>query len=443
MEDIKRIYFLGIGGIGMSAIARYFLQINKEVFGYDKTPSEITDDLIKDGAKIQFEDDATFFPENIDLVIYTPAIPKTSALFNHILSQDIEMIKRSSALGMITKDKFTIAVAGSHGKTTVSSMVAHVLKTCGIDCSAFLGGISSNFNSNYVFGNDDVVVVEADEFDRSFMQLHPNIIVVTSIDTDHLDIYGNKENIVKAFQAFVDKLDENGILIINEKAVEDLNIKSEKVVYGFNNEEYNATDVALGEDFSSFQINEDVQKYKLQFNGRHNIENALAAVIVGSMMDIEETEIAKALNGFKGIKRRFEVLFKSNNSVFIDDYAHHPNEVRSTLMSIREIYPNKKLTCVFQPHLFSRTKDLYLEFAQALDIADEVLLLDIYPARELPIEGITSKCILEEMTTKVKIVSKSEVLEYVKKEKIEVFTTLGAGDINLINQEIIDILKKK
>jgi UDP-N-acetylmuramate--alanine ligase len=215
------------------------------------------------------------------------------------------------------------------------------------------------------------------------------------------------------------------------------------VVYGFNNEEYNATDVALGEDFSSFQINEDVQKYKLQFNGRHNIENALAAVIVGSMMDIEETEIAKALNGFKGIKRRFEVLFKSNNYVFIDDYAHHPNEVRSTLMSIREIYPNKKLTCVFQPHLFSRTKDLYLEFAQALDIADEVLLLDIYPARELPIEGVTSKCILEEMTTKVKIVSKSEVLEYVKKEKIEVFTTLGAGDINLINQEIIDILKKK
>jgi UDP-N-acetylmuramate--alanine ligase len=344
---------------------------------------------------------------------------------------------------MITKDKFTIAVAGSHGKTTVSSMVAHVLKTCGVDCSAFLGGISSNFNSNYVFGNDDVVGVEAYEFDRSFMQLHPNIIVVTSIDTDHLDIYGNKENIIKAFQAFVDKLDENGILIINEKAVEDLNIKSEKVVYGFNNEEYNATDVALGEDFSSFQINEDVQKYKLQFNGRHNIENALAAVIVGSMMDIEETEIAKALNGFKGIKRRFEVLFKSNNYVFIDDYAHHPNEVRSTLMSIREIYPNKKLTCVFQPHLFSRTKDLYLEFAQALDIADEVLLLDIYPARELPIEGITSKCILDEMTTKVKIVSKSEVLEYVKKEKIEVFTTLGAGDINLINQEIIDILKNK
>jgi UDP-N-acetylmuramate--alanine ligase len=352
-------------------------------------------------------------------------------------------MKRSEALGLITKDKFTIAVAGSHGKTSVSSMIAYVLQQCGVDCSAFLGGISVNFGSNYVFGNEDVVVVEADEFDRSFLQLNPNLIVITSIDTDHLDIYGTKENIYKAFQEFVDKLDKDGLLLINEKAADFIKTDCEKMIYGFDNEEFNATNVEVQEGFGMFDINDEEQKYKLHFNGRHNIENALATIIVATLMDAEEQEIAKALSGFKGIKRRFEYLYEGKNSILIDDYAHHPTEIAAILQSIKEIYPFKKVTAIFQPHLYSRTKDLHVDFAASLDMADEVILLPIYPARELPMAGVSSSLIQENMTTASKILEKEAVLEYVKNEEIEVLVTIGAGDINLLHPKLITLLHGK
>lgn len=443
MKDLKNIYFLGIGGIGMSALAKYFIQSGKNVMGYDKVESDLTKELIAMGAQIQYEDKASFFPANIDIVVYTPAIPKDSVLWNHIQQSGIPIMKRSETLGLITKDKFTIAVAGSHGKTSVSSMISYVLQQCGIECSAFLGGISVNFGSNYVFGTEDIVVVEADEFDRSFLQLQPNLIVITSIDTDHLDIYGTKENIYLAFQEFVDKLDKNGILVINEKAAEFIQTDAEKIIYGFDNEEFNATNVEVNEGFGMFDINEEEQKYKLHFNGRHNIENALATVVVATLMDAEEQEIAKALSGFKGIKRRFEYLYEGKNAILIDDYAHHPTEIAAILQSIKEIYPFKKVTAIFQPHLFSRTKDLHLDFAAALDMADEVILLPIYPARELPIAGVSSALIQENMTTTSRILEKEAVLEYIKMEEIEVLVTIGAGDINLLHPKLITLLHGK
>lgn len=443
MKDLKNIYFLGIGGIGMSALAKYFIQSGKNVMGYDKVESDLTKELIAMGAQIQYEDKASLFPANIDIVVYTPAIPKDSVLWNHIQQSGIPIMKRSETLGLITKDKFTIAVAGSHGKTSVSSMISYVLQQCGIECSAFLGGISVNFGSNYVFGTEDIVVVEADEFDRSFLQLQPNLIVITSIDTDHLDIYGTKENIYLAFQEFVDKLDKNGILVINEKAAEFIQTDAEKIIYGFDNEEFNATNVEVNEGFGMFDINEEEQKYKLHFNGRHNIENALATVVVATLMDAEEQEIAKALSGFKGIKRRFEYLYEGKNAILIDDYAHHPTEIAAILQSIKEIYPFKKVTAIFQPHLFSRTKDLHLDFAAALDMADEVILLPIYPARELPIAGVSSALIQENMTTTSRILEKEAVLEYIKMEEIEVLVTIGAGDINLLHPKLITLLHGK
>ena len=443
MNDLKHIYFLGIGGIGMSALAKYFIQSGKTVSGYDKVETELTKELVAMGAQIQYEDVASMFPNAVDLVIYTPAIPKDSALLNHIQQSGISIMKRSEALGLITKDKFTIAVAGSHGKTSVSSMIAYVLQQCGIDCSAFLGGISVNFGSNYVFGNEDVVVVEADEFDRSFLQLNPNLIVITSIDTDHLDIYGNKENIYKAFQEFVDKLDKDGLLLINEKAADFIKTDCEKMIYGFDNEEFNATNIEVHEGYGMFDVNDEEQKFKLHFNGRHNIENALATIIVATLMDAEEQEIAKALSGFKGIKRRFEYLYEGKNSILIDDYAHHPTEIAAILQSVKEIYPLKKITAVFQPHLYSRTKDLHEDFAASLDMADEVLLLPIYPARELPIEGVSSALIQENMTTACSIMEKEAVLDYVAKEDIEVLVTIGAGDINLLHSKLIAILHGK
>jgi UDP-N-acetylmuramate--alanine ligase len=443
MKDLKNIYFLGIGGIGMSALAKYFIQSGKNVMGYDKVETDLTKELIAMGAQIHYEDKASLFPANIDLVVYTPAIPKDSVLWNHIQQSGIPIMKRSETLGLITKDKFTIAVAGSHGKTSVSSMISYVLQQCGIECSAFLGGISVNFGSNYVFGTEDIVVVEADEFDRSFLQLQPNLIVITSIDTDHLDIYGTKENIYIAFQEFVDKLDKNGILVINEKAAEFIQTDAEKIIYGFDNEEFNATNVEVKEGFGMFDINEEEQKYKLHFNGRHNIENALATVVVATLMDAEEQEIAKALSGFKGIKRRFEYLYEGKNAILIDDYAHHPTEIAAILQSVKEIYPFKKVTAIFQPHLFSRTKDLHLDFAAALDMADEVILLPIYPARELPIAGVSSALIQENMTTASRILEKEAVLEYIKKEEIEVLVTIGAGDINLLHPKLITLLHGK
>ena len=430
LNNIKSILFLGIGGIGMSALAKYFMAKGISVHGYDKTPSEMTDALTQLGAKITFTDDEKWTANTYDLVVYTPAMPKDSILLNYYQQSSIPLMKRSQALGLITENSFTIAVSGSHGKTTVSSMIAFLLKECGIDCSAFLGGVSVNFNSNYVQGNSDVVVVEADEFDRSFMTLSPNIVVLTSIDTDHLDIYGTRENIVTSFLEFLNKLDDKGILIHNEKVIDEITIRGKKKIYGFQFGDYKATALEIYPSHSTFSVNDSVEVFKLNYNGRHNIENALAAISVGLTMGIPLDKMVTAIEKFRGIKRRFEIIFQNGKCIYIDDYAHHPAEIEALVSSVKEIYPSKKILSIFQPHLYSRTKDLCIDFARALDLSDEVILLPLYPARELPIEGVTSYIVSEKMKTNVKVVDKTDLITAINGRNFDVILTIGAGDVS-------------
>lgn len=430
LNNINSILFLGIGGIGMSALAKYFIAKGINVYGYDKTPSEMTDALTDLGAKITFIDDAKCTENVFDLVVYTPAMPKDSFLLNYYQQSTIPLIKRSQALGLITKNSFTIAVSGSHGKTTVSSMIAFLLKECGIDCSAFLGGVSVNFNSNYIQGKSDVVVVEADEFDRSFMTLSPNLIVLTSIDTDHLDIYGTRKNIVTSFLEFLNKLDDIGILIHNEKVIDEILIRGKKRIYGFQIGDYKATSLKIYPTHSTFSINDSEEVFKLNYNGRHNIENALAAISVGLTMGIALDKMVSALEKFRGIKRRFEVIFQNEKCVYIDDYAHHPAEIEALVSSVKEIFPNKRILSIFQPHLYSRTKDLCFDFARSLDLSDEVILLPLYPARELPIKGVTSYIVSEKMKTNVKVVDKTDLITTINGCNFDVILTIGAGDIS-------------
>lgn len=414
----------------MSALAKYFIAKGINVYGYDKTPSEMTDALTNLGAKITFIDDARCTENPFDLIVYTPAIPIDSFLLNYYQQSTIPLMKRSQALGLITENSFTIAVSGSHGKTTVSSMIAFLLKECGIDCSAFLGGVSVNFNSNYIQGKSDVVVVEADEFDRSFMTLSPNIIVLTSIDTDHLDIYGTRENIVTSFLKFLNKLDDIGILIHNEKVIDEILIRGKKYIYGFQLGDYKATALKICPTHSTFSINDSEEVFKLNYNGRHNIENALAAISVGLTMGIALDKMVSALEKFRGIKRRFEVIFQNEKCVYIDDYAHHPAEIEALVSSVKEIFPNKRILSIFQPHLYSRTKDLCVDFARSLDLSDEVILLPLYPARELPIKGVTSYIVSEKMKSNVKVVDKTELITTINGCNFDVILTIGAGDIS-------------
>lgn len=430
LNNINSIFFLGIGGVGMSALAKYFIAKGINVYGYDKTPSEMTDALTNLGAKITFIDDARCTENPFDLIVYTPAIPIDSFLLNYYQQSTIPLMKRSQALGLITENSFTIAVSGSHGKTTVSSMIAFLLKECGIDCSAFLGGVSVNFNSNYIQGKSDVVVVEADEFDRSFMTLSPNIIVLTSIDTDHLDIYGTRENIVTSFLKFLNKLDDIGILIHNEKVIDEILIRGKKYIYGFQLGDYKATALKICPTHSTFSINDSEEVFKLNYNGRHNIENALAAISVGLTMGIALDKMVSALEKFRGIKRRFEVIFQNEKCVYIDDYAHHPAEIEALVSSVKEIFPNKRILSIFQPHLYSRTKDLCVDFARSLDLSDEVILLPLYPARELPIKGVTSYIVSEKMKSNVKVVDKTELITTINGCNFDVILTIGAGDIS-------------
>lgn len=443
LNNIKSILFLGIGGIGMSALAKYFIAKGINVYGYDKTPSDMTAALTDLGAKITFIDNAKCIENAFDLVVYTPAMPKDSFLLNYFQQSTIPLMKRSQALGLITENNFTIAVSGSHGKTTVSSMIAFLLKECGIDCSAFLGGVSVNFNSNYVQGKSDVVVVEADEFDRSFMTLSPNIIVLTSIDTDHLDIYGTRENIVISFLEFLKKLDDIGILIHNEKVIDEILIRGKKKIYGFQIGDYKATGLKIYPTHSTFSINDSEEVFKLNYNGRHNIENALAAISVGLTMGISLDKMVSAIEKFKGIKRRFEVIFQNEKYVYIDDYAHHPAEIEALVSSVKEIFPDKRILSIFQPHLYSRTKDLCVDFARSLDLSDEVILLPLYPARELPINGVTSHIVSEKMKTNVKVVDKTDLITTINGCNFDVILTIGAGDISGCISDIKNYLSTK
>jgi UDP-N-acetylmuramate--alanine ligase len=450
LKEIRKIYFIGIGGIGMSAIARYFKAQGCDVSGYDRTQTRLTDELENEGIRIIFEDNVDLMPKDVDMVVYTPAIPKEHKGLNFYRDNNYELRKRSEVLGIISADKFTIAVAGSHGKTTVSSMIAHILTDSGFGCSAFLGGIPVNYNSNFLSGANDVVVIEADEFDRSFHRLSPDMAVVTAVDTDHLDIYGSKEAIDEAFIEFIGKISEEGFLVIkNNQSINDRLPVIDKAFYSLNESD---ADVYCSKYWVTgggylFNINffgQELKGFRLNVGGFHNIENAIAALIIAKELKITDEHIKNALASFKGIRRRFEKLLENDKVVFIDDYAHHPEEIRVFLESVKEIYHGKKITAIFQPHLFTRTRDLAEGFAKSLSIVDEVVLLDIYPARELPIEGVTSELIYDRLTCgKKSLIKKEDLVGTISgRNDIEVLLTIGAGDIDKYLDELKKVLSK-
>lgn len=449
MKQTKNIYFIGIGGIGMSALARYFNANGETVKGYDKMPSPLTAKLQEEGIEIHFEDNIEQLDKNADLVVYTPAIPNDQKILNWYQGNNFNLQKRSQVLGTLTQDTYCIAVAGSHGKTTVSSMIAHMLNET-IGCTAFLGGIVINFGSNYINSNNKTVVVEADEYDRSFMTLKPNITVITSIDTDHLDIYGNYENIVKEFKEFAQLNAEDGLLIAQEEIADlDLNENTTQVSYGIENGEIFVSNYRIESGKYFFDVNfgeEIIKDFELNLAGKHNVENAVAAIIAVKTMNVPSEEIKKALASFKGIYRRFEKRAETGNTIYIDDYAHHPNEIKALLESVKELFPNRKIVAIFQPHLFSRTKDLAEDFAKYLSIADEVLLMPIYPAREKPMKGVTSDLILKELSVEGKIVEKedliSEVKAIIENNEPKVILTIGAGDIDRFTPLVVNEINK-
>jgi len=434
---IHRVYFIGIGGIGMSALARYFHERGVIVSGYDRTPNEVTDALHLLGIEIHFEANVDIIPRHVDLVVYTPAIPKDHLELRFYIENNYTVKKRSEVLQEITKDKFTIAIAGSHGKTTVTAMITHLLKHSGYDCTAFIGGIAMNYNSNFISGKNDTFVVEADEFDRSFLRLTPDIAVVTAVDTDHLDIYGTIGEIEKNFSAFCSNVKAGGHLLLKHGLTIAKNAKNvSTATYSLQNASSDcyATDIQLAATTSRFTwcfAKEKLPDLALSYPGQHNIENAIAAIRVARWLGIEHDPIRQAIATFKGLKRRFEYIIRRDDLVFIDDYAHHPREIAALLNSVRAIYPGRRVTVIFQPHLFTRTRDLANEFAQSLDLADEVILLDIYPAREEPIEGVTSRLILDKMTMRSKdLMTKSSLLDRLTERPIDILLTVGAGDID-------------
>ncbi|AWX45295.1 UDP-N-acetylmuramate--L-alanine ligase [Flagellimonas maritima] len=435
LKDIHNVYFIGIGGIGMSALARYFKFINKNVSGYDRTSSPITDELIKNKILVHFEDSMDSIPENFKrkentLVVYTPAVPSTHSELNFFLNEGFEIKKRSEVLGIITKDSFCFAVAGTHGKTTTSCILAHLLKECDVPFTAFLGGISEDFNSNFVLKGTKYSVVEADEFDRSFLQLSPNVACITSLDADHLDIYGNGEELEKSFKDFTKRLKPEGVLFIKN------GLALEGVTYGIEDDsDFRAEDISV--ENGTYIFNLVTPKGVLKevcFNkpGRHNLLNGLVAFAMAAEANFPMQELANALGTFMGVQRRFSYQIKEKDFVFIDDYAHHPTEINAVYQAIKEMHPKKSITAVFQPHLFSRTRDFAEDFADSLSQFDMILLLEIYPAREEPIEGITSDWLLDKIDNKrKKLISKSELIAEIKKCKAEVLVTMGAGDIGL------------
>ncbi len=456
-SDYDSIYFLGIGGIGMSALARWFKQKGLRIAGYDRTPTPLTHELLEDGMELHFDDKVEFIPGYITkertLVIYTPAIPKDHAEFNYLKEQEFTILKRSEVLGLISKDYHTIAVAGTHGKTTTSSMIAHILKSAGRNMVAFLGGITTNYDSNLVMhgeiNGDTIVVAEADEFDRSFLQLHPHSAVVTSADADHLDIYGNHATMLEAYQQFIRQVQPKGFLAIHHAVagLASVNKNITITTYGLDHGQFIAGNITANSGFFSFDLQGNGRKIDsihLGVPGYHNVENAIGAILAVRHLNIDPQVIREALASFKGVKRRFEFVFSKNGCVYVDDYAHHPAEIEAFLKSLKAMYPGRKLTVVFQPHLFTRTRDFADGFAKSLSIADELVLLDIYPARELPITGVTSDLIFSQLTCPVKVkTSKKDLLSTLDAMDIEVMATVGAGDIDLFVKPIRKMLSKR
>ena len=441
LNQIHNVYFIGIGGIGMSALARYFKAIGKNVSGYDKTETELTKELQQLGIAIHFEDRIDLIPTDYyvenTLVIITPAVPIHHSEWNYFLERDFEVKKRAEVLGIITKDTFCFAVAGTHGKTTTSSILGHILYESGVDVTAFVGGIVENYNSNLIGNGKTVTVVEADEFDRSFLHLHPNIACVTSMDADHLDIYGDSASIEASFVEFADKVTDKSKLFITK----DLPIQG--VTCAVNEDaNFTAFNIRIVNSQYVFDVrtpSETIVNIEFGLPGKHNLMNALMALAMAKTFGLPNEDIASALHSFKGIKRRFSYQIKTENLVYIDDYAHHPTEINAVHQAVRELYPGQKVLAIFQPHLFSRTKDFADDFAQSLAAFDEVILLDIYPARELPMDGITSQWLLNKIDNRnKKLVSKQELIPSILQSEAKVIVTIGAGDIG----ELVSLIKK-
>ncbi|MFZ2784084.1 MAG: UDP-N-acetylmuramate--L-alanine ligase [Sediminibacterium sp.] len=449
LTQIRNIYFIGIGGIGMSALARYFLSKGVRVSGYDKTVTTLTTALEKEGIAVHYSENIDLAPKDVDVVVYTPAIPAQHAELVYYRNNGYTVVKRSDILQWITENAFNICVAGTHGKTTVSSMIAHILRHSGYGCNAFLGGITANYNTNFWSHERNVVVVEADEYDRSFLKLFPDIAVITSMDPDHLDIYGTAEEVENAFVQFAQKLKPGGCLVTK------LGLARQKELHAAHQYTYDHRDPAADVYVKNLEVNKgsylfsivgkgwQLDEMVLHMGGLHNIDNILAAVTVARHMGVEDDKIRAAVEAFKGVRRRFEYALKTDQHILIDDYAHHPEELNALISGVRSIFPGEKLTLVFQPHLFSRTKDQAVGFAESLDKADEVLLLPVYPARELPVEGVTSDLILNKMKLDHKrVIGKNALLEWMEEHQPGLVVMAGAGDIDALVPKVKIILDK-
>jgi UDP-N-acetylmuramate--alanine ligase len=446
LQNIKRVYLIGIGGIGMSGLARYFHHLGCIVCGYDKTSTDLTNELKNEGIQIIFDDNEEWIPMSFrqpdegTLVIYTPAIPKDSAIVGFFQKRGFELFKRSQVLGLISKGKYTVAIAGTHGKTTTSTMVAHILKDSGKDCSAFLGGIASNYNSNVLYGKNDIVVVEADEYDRSFLTLYPDIAVITSMDADHLDIYGDHQHLTDSFKMFASQIKEGGVLIHKQGLPLDTgytySIKDAADAIALN------IRIENGSFYFDFRnVNTDIKDIQLGIPGFHNVENATAAIEATLRLGVKPDAIKSALTSFRGVHRRFEYIVKTPDHIYIDDYAHHPEELRAAINSVKKLYPDRKLVTIFQPHLFTRTRDFADGFAEVLDMTDELILLDIYPARELPIEGVDAEMILSRMNlVNKRKLTKKQAIDAIANEKPALLLTVGAGDIDQLVEPLKNAL---
>ena len=433
LKTKHKIYFIGIGGIGMSALARYMLANGKEVAGYDKTKSSLTQTLEELGIEIRYNEDmeavkSKFSDSEDTLIVYTPAVPQTHTELQYFHNNNYDVYKRSEVLGFITEQTFCMAVAGTHGKTTTTSILGHLLKDCNAPVTAFLGGISENYNSNLILNGTEVTVVEADEFDRSFLTLSPDLACITSMDADHLDIYGNATELINTFEQFADRIKPDGKLFIKN------GLPLKGITYGIeDNSDYCAKNIKIENGSYVFDLKTPLKthkNFKLSLPGRHNLSNAIIALAMAVEYGCPANQLAKGLASYKGVKRRFTYHLKTDKLVYIDDYAHHPEEINAVHHAVREMYPNKKVLAIFQPHLFSRTQDFVDEFALSLSKFDSILLLDIYPARELPIKGVDSKWLLGKITNPNKgLIQKSEIIENIIKSNTDIVMTIGAGDI--------------
>jgi UDP-N-acetylmuramate--alanine ligase len=466
LEKLAHIYFLGIGGIGMSALARFFLASGKSVSGYDKTETELTGELQREGIEIHFEESVSGIPEVVKsspvenvLVVWTPAVPVDHAELVWLKQNGFTIMKRAQVLGLIVGQTKTIAVAGTHGKSTTTTLAAHILRTAGIDCSAFLGGISRNYNTNLLLGKDlgkenvqmqeNIVVAEADEYDRSFLWLHPSIAIITSVDADHLDIYGDENAMKDTYRDFVMQVKDR--LITKDSVLNSLGLAKDArvITYSIDNKSSNAfaENIRIENGYYVFDLvigDSKIQNVRMGLPGRHNVENAVAAAAAAKQVGVNDEAIREALASFKGVKRRFDYRIRDSKIIFIDDYGHHPAELKACISSVKELFPGKKVTGIFQPHLFSRTRDFADEFARSLELLDEVVLLDIYPAREKPIPGITSTMLLEKVNAKHKyLYAKHELVSKIVQHDLEVVVTMGAGDIDQLVEPIERSLKEK